>query len=73
MIYRDHFPVTVNTTFPFTRTSFELMELQLTAPHRIHFFCLYRPPPSRKNKLNYAVFLAEFPDLGEYRNTYKED
>ena len=32
VIYRDHFPVTVNTTFPFTHTSSELVQLQLTAP-----------------------------------------
>ena len=43
VIYRDHFPV--------THTSFELVQLQLTAPHHIHFFCLYRPPPSRKNSM----------------------
>ena len=59
VIYRDHFPVTFNTTFPFTHTSFELVQLQLTAPHHIHFFCLYRPPPSRKNKLTDASGFLE--------------
>ena len=71
VIYRDHFPVTVSTTFPFTHTSFELVQLQLTAPHHIHFFCLYRPPPSRKNKLTDTVFLSKFPDFLEYCNTLR--
>ena len=60
-------------TFPFTHTSFELLELKLTAPRHIHFFCLYRPPPSRKktNKLTDPVFLAEFPDFFENCNTLR--
>ena len=28
-------------------------------------FCVYRPPPSRKNKLSNKMFLDEFPDLLE--------
>ena len=28
----------------------------------LHFFCVYRPPPSRKNKLTESTFLGQFPD-----------
>ena len=31
----------------------------------VTFLCVYRPPPSRKNKLSNKMFLDEFPDLLE--------
>ena len=70
-IYRDHFPLRVNTTFPFTHSSFELVELTLTAPQHI-FFCLYRPPACKRNKLSDAIFLSEFRDFLEYCNTARK-
>ena len=66
VIYRDHFPVIVNTTFPFTHSSFELIEFTLTAPDHIHFFCLYRTPPSKRNRLTDCDFLNEVPNFLEY-------
>ena len=68
-VYRDHFPLSINTTFPFTHSSFELTELTLTAPENIHFFCLYRPPPCKRNKFSDSLILSEFPDFLEYCNT----
>ena len=29
----------------------------------VHAVCLYRPQPSRKNKMTNTMFLNEFPDL----------
>ncbi|XP_076449509.1 uncharacterized protein LOC143285944 [Babylonia areolata] len=68
VLYRDHLPVTVTSAFPFTLTSCELIQFTLTAPQHIHFFCLYRPPPSKQNKLLNSTFLTELPDLLDYCN-----
>ena len=52
------------TSFPFDHSSFELSRVFLTLPQQnVHFFCLYRPPPSRKNKFTDSLFLDHFPDL----------
>ena len=59
------FSVTVNTTFPFTHTSFELVQLQLTALHHIHFFCLV----GKTSSLMLSFF--PFPDFLEYCNTLR--
>ena len=56
VILRDNFPVTITTSFPFAHSSFELIKVTLTAPDHVHFFCLYRPPPSKRNKLTDSVF-----------------
>ena len=59
-----------NTTFNFCHTSFELVQTTLTLEQRsVHFFCLYRPPPSRKNKLTDSLFLEQFPNLLDYGNS----
>ena len=29
----------------------------------LHFFCVYRPPPNRKNRLTDNMFLAQFPEF----------
>ena len=68
VILRDNFPVTITTSFPFAHSSFELVKVTLTAPDHVHFFCLYRPPPSKRNKPTDALFLTEFPDFLEYCN-----
>ena len=70
MMYRDHFPVTVNTTFPFARSSFELVALTLTAPDHIHFFCLCRSPPGKRNRLTDSDFLTEVPDFFDFLNFF---
>ncbi|XP_076467662.1 uncharacterized protein LOC143298664 [Babylonia areolata] len=67
VLYRDHLPVTVTSTFPFTLTSCDLIQFTLTAPQHVHF-CLYRPPPSKQNNLLNSTFLTGLPDLLEYCN-----
>ena len=58
------------TEFKFAHTSFELVQLSLSVPHRIiHFMCIYRVFPSRKNKLTDAKFHEEFPELLDHANT----
>ena len=56
IILRDNFPVTITTSFHFAHSSFELINVTRTAPDHVHFFCLYRPPPSKRNKLTDSVF-----------------
>ena len=44
--------ITFKTSFDFTHTSFEVVQASITLQHNtLHFFCLYRPPPNRRNKL----------------------
>ena len=33
-----------------------------------HFFCLYRPPPNRRNNLTDSMFTEQLPDLLDYVN-----
>lgn len=49
--------------------SFESIEITLTTGSAcIRLLVLYRPPPSKKNKLSKAMFLEEFADLLERRS-----
>ena len=52
--------ITFKTNFDFTHTSFEvrsLMQASITLQHStLHFFCLYRPPPNRRNNLTDYVY-----------------
>ncbi|KAL8573985.1 hypothetical protein ACOMHN_029432 [Nucella lapillus] len=57
---------TVTTEFPFDHNSFELVQLTLDGHHRVNFFCLYRPPPSKVNKLTDGMFFEEFSELLEH-------
>ncbi|KAL8574863.1 hypothetical protein ACOMHN_044885 [Nucella lapillus] len=59
---------TVTTEFPFDHNSFELVQLTLDGHHRVNFFCLYRPPPSKVNKLTDGMFFEEFSELLEHAN-----
>ncbi|KAL8596034.1 hypothetical protein ACOMHN_021074 [Nucella lapillus] len=59
---------TVTTEFPFDHNSFELVHLTLDGHHRVNFFCLYRPPPSKVNKLTDGMFFEEFSELLEHAN-----
>ncbi|KAL8559702.1 hypothetical protein ACOMHN_002235 [Nucella lapillus] len=56
------------TEFPFDHNSFELVQLTLDGHHRVNFFCLYRPPPSKVNKLTDGMFFEEFSELLEHAN-----
>ena len=42
--------ITFKTNFDFTHTSFEVVQASTTLQHNTHhFFCMYRPPPNRRN------------------------
>ena len=40
------------------------MQTSITLQHNtLHFFCLYRPPPNRRNNLTDSMFTEQLPDL----------
>ena len=51
--------ITFKTNFDSTHTSFEV----------VHFFCLYRSPPNRRNNLTDSIFTEQLPDLLHYINS----
>ena len=54
------------STRDFAFTAFEICEVRISLDsHAVVFFSVYRPPPSRKNKLTNAMFLEQFTDLLE--------
>ena len=62
--------ITFKTSFDFTHTSFEVVQASITLQHNIlHFFCLYRPPPNRRNNLTDSMFTEQLPDLLDYVNS----
>ena len=45
------------------------MQASITLQHNtLHFFCLYRPPPNRRNNLTDSMFTEQLPDLLDYVN-----
>ena len=65
--------ITFKTNFDFTHTSFEVVQASITLQHNtLHFFCLYRPPPYRRNNLNNSMFTEPLPDLLDYVNNLQE-
>ena len=45
------------------------MQASITLLHNtLHFFCLYRPPPNRRNNLTDFMFTEQLPDLLDYVN-----
>ena len=43
------------------------MQASITLQHNtLHFFCLYRPPPNRRNNLTDSLFTEQLPDLLDY-------
>ena len=45
------------------------MQASITLQHNtLHFVCLYRPPPNRRNNLTDAMFTKQQPDLLDYVN-----
>ena len=43
------------------------MQASITLQHNtVHFFCLYRPPPNRRNNLTDSMFTEQLPDLLDY-------
>ena len=52
--------ITFKTNFDFTHTSFEVVQASINLHHNIlHFFCLYRPPPKRRNNLTDSMFTEQ--------------
>ena len=53
VIFHDRYSsrISFTTPFPFDHSSFELARVSLAMTQQtVNFFCVYRPPPSRKNK-----------------------
>ena len=51
------YSIAFKTDLDFTDTSFEVVQASITLQHNSqHFFCLYRPPPSRRNNLTDYVY-----------------
>ena len=62
--------ITFKTNFYFTHTSFEVVQASITLQHNtLHFFCMYRPPPNRRNNLTDSMFTEQLPDLLDYVNS----
>ena len=78
VIYRSSLQryISVDATFDFDYTAFELMHLKLSVSQcSIHFLCLYSPPPpppSQKNRLTLSMSFDQFPDMLEFCNHLKE-
>ena len=46
------------------------MQASITLQHNtLHFFCLYRPPPNRRNNLTDSMFTELLPDFLDYVNS----
>ena len=59
--------ITFKTNFDFTHTSFDVVQASITLQHNtLHFFCLYRPPPNRRDNLTDSMFTEQLPDLIDY-------
>ena len=66
VLYRNS--LTKKLQFPpeIVSTAFEICEVRISLDsHTVVFLSVYRPPPSRKNKLTNAMFLEQFTDLLE--------
>ena len=62
--------ITFKTCFDFTHTSFEVVQASITLQHNtLHFFCLYRHPPNRRNNLTDSMFTEQLPNLLDYVNS----
>ena len=68
-VYKSTFgsDITFKTNFDFTHTTFEVVQASITLQHNaLHFSCLYRPPPNRRNNLTDYMFTEQMPDLLDY-------
>ena len=62
--------ITFKTNIDFVHTSFEVMQESITLQHNtLHVFCLYRPPPNRRNNLTDSMFTEQLPDFLDYVNS----
>ena len=61
--------ITFKTNFDSTHTSFEVVQASITLQHNtLHFFCLYCPPPNRRNNRTDSMCTEQLPDLLDYVN-----
>ena len=61
--------ISTTASFPFQHNSSEATQLTFTHnPERIHFFCVYRPPPCKINKLQETKFFDPLPNFLEHCN-----
>ena len=61
--------ITFNTNLDFTNTSFEVVQASITLQkNTLHFFCLYRQPPNRRNNLTDSMFSEQLPGLDYINN-----
>ena len=65
--------ITFKINFDFAQTSFEVVQASITLQHNtLHFFCLYRPPPNRRNNLTDSMFTEQLPDYLDYVNSLQD-
>ena len=70
VVYRSTLYQKLSFVTEFKFAHFELVQLTWSMPHRIiHFVCIYRVFPVRKNKLTDITFHEEFPELLDHANT----
>ena len=56
--------ITFKTNFDSSHTSFDVVQASITLQHNtLHFFCLYRSPPNRRNNLTDYLLTELLPDL----------
>ena len=64
MLFRNSLKNNAFSTLDFVFTAFEMCEVRISLDsHTVVFLGLYRPLPSRKNKLTNAVFWEQFSHL----------
>ena len=61
-------PCATTVSFPFPHTLFERAQVTLSFnKQRISFYCVYRPPPNKTNKMTDLCFFDELPLFLEQR------
>ena len=71
-VIRDSLKPHVATTssFPVHHPCFETAQLTLTYNKQLtNLFCIYRPPPSKKNKFSDSMFFDQFSDFLEHSDS----
>ena len=71
-VIRDSLKPHVATTssFPILQPCFETAKLTLTYNMQLtNSFCIYRPPPSKKNKFSDSMFFSQFSDFLEHSDS----
>ena len=59
--------ITFKANIDFIHTSCEVVQASITLHHNtLHFFCLCRPPPNRRNNLTDSMFTEQLPDILDY-------